>query len=284
MRRTQSKPQPRYVPYPPIIGPPVPGTLVPVPTPNMSVLHPPVLVPPPYNPHHRVLQPILVPPNRHFNHVVAPYCPPIAHFSTMNKLRTVPYGQSISVRNHNMTVRKKRPLDKVSQPKVSSDGSKIGSKAVKKSRRDYEPVTDAIKRTKPAPPPPPPLSLLFTEEKNKTATPVDPKTVDSTAKDMLHKYRNPCSPEEERLKLHIISVVKKLLRSKKLDKRMFKFICRHCSANLFSILSAKKDISKPEKMIQMRMAKIARLVDEECEKIIEHEKSVRDISINEIGS
>jgi len=282
MHRTQSKPQPRYVPYAPVRGPPVPGTLVPVPPPNMGVLHPPMLVPPPYSPHHRVLQPVFVPPNRRFCHVVAPYCQPIAHFSTMNKPRMVPPGQSISVRN-NMALRKKRRFDKVSQPKVSSDGSMIDSKAVEKSRRDYEPVTDATKRTKPTPPPPPPLSLLFTEE-NKTAAPADLKTVGSTAKDRLNRYRNPCSPEEQRLKLHIISVVKKLLKSKKLDKRLFKFICRHCSANLFSILSAKKDISKPEKMIQMRMAKIARLVDEECEKIIEHEKSVRDISINEIGS
>jgi hypothetical protein len=273
MRRTQSSPQPRYVPYAPIIGQPVPGALVPVPPPNVGVLHQRLLVPPPYNPHHRVLQPILVPPNRQFNQVVNRYCPPVGHLSNMNKFMA-PFGQSITVRNETMTVRNKRPLDVVSQQKGTIEGGNTGS--IKKSRRDYEPVSDLTKRKKPAPPPPPPLSQLFSKD-NKTDTPINHK-----AKDKLNRYTCPSSPEEERLKLHIISVVKKLLRGKNLDKRLFKFICRHCSSNLFSILSAKKDISKPEKMIHMRMAKIARLVDEECEKIIEREKSMRDISIEEI--
>jgi len=279
MRRTQSAPQPRYVPYAPIIGRPVPGALLPVPPPNVGVLHAPLLVPPPYNHPHRVLQPILVPPNRQFNQVVNRYCPPVDHLSNMNKLRMAPFGQSITVRNETMTVRNKRPLDVVSQQKGNSEGGTTGP--IKKSRRDYEPVSDVTKRKKPAPPPPPPLSQLFSKD-NKTDTPINPKTVNSTAKDRLNRYTCPSTPDEERLKLHIISAVKKLLRGKNLDKRMFKFICRHCSSNLFSILSVKKDISRPEKMIHMRMAKIARLVDEECEKIIEREKSMRDISIEEI--
>jgi hypothetical protein len=266
MRRNQNRPQNRYVPYAPMIGPPIPGRLVPVPPPNLRVLHPPVLIPSPYNPHHRLIRPVP------FNPVVPPYCPPFPSFSTPNELLTTTAIQSRTVRNN-------RPLEAVSKKKVTPVCGKIGSTMVKKSRKDYEPVTNVAKRTKLGPPPPPPLSQLFTEHDNKSAMPNDPKTVCSTAKDKLHEYRSPASPEEERLKLHIISVVKKLLKNKKLDKRMFKFICRHCSSNLFSILSAKKDISKPEKMIQVRMAKIAKLVDEECDKIVEREKTIRGIPL-----
>lgn len=96
--------------------------------------------------------------------------------------------------------------------------------------------------------------------------------------DGLHEYRIPTTPEEERLRLVIIGVVKKLLRHRRLDKKAFKFVCKHCSLNIFSILSAKKDISKPEKMIQQRMSKIARLVDEECDKIVNQETNEKAIS------
>lgn len=266
MRRTQNRPQTRYMPYGPMIGPPVPRSFVPVPTPNIRVLPPPVFVPSPYNPHHRLFQPLGPPTNPPFTPIIAPYCPPFPHFPIRNELNKGSSGKKGTVGN-------KRSLGEISKHTKAEVRGKLDTTVVKKSRRDYKPVKNVAKQSKPVPPPPPPLSELFSE--NKMATPTDPKIISSTAKDRLNEFKSPMSPEEEQLKLHIIAVVKKLLKSKKLEKRVFKFICKHCTLNLFSILSAKKDISKPAKMIQMRMAKIAKLVDEECHKIVEHEKSER---------
>jgi len=267
MRRTQNRPQSRYVPYPPIIGPPVPRTLVPVPPPNMPVLHPSMFVPSPYSPPHRLFQPVGPHANQPFTPIVAPYCPPYPHFPLPNKLHMGSSGKGNIVEN-------KRCIEEESKYKKGEVRGKQESTTGKKSRRDYKPVKNVAKQSKPTPPPPPPLSELFN---NKTATRKDPKITSSAVKDRQNEYQSPLSPEEEQLKLHIIAVVKKLLKTKKLEKRVFKFVCKHCSLNLFSILSAKKDISKPAKMIHMRMAKIAKLVDEECHKIVEHEKSERAI-------
>jgi len=269
MRRTQNRPQTRYMPYAPMIGPPVPRAIVPMPTPNIRVLHPPVFVPSPYNPHHRLFPPIGPPANPPFTPLVAPYCPAFPHFPIRNKLTIGSSGKSRTLGN-------KRSLREVAKHTKDEVSGKLDSTIIKKSRRDYKPVKNVAK-PKPVPPPPPPLSELFSEHNNKTATPNNPKIISSTAKDRLIECRSPLSPEKEQLKLHIVAVVKKLLKNKKLEKRVFKFVCKHCTLNLFSILSAKKDISKPAKMIQMRMAKIAKLVDEECHKIVEHEKSERTI-------
>jgi len=270
MRGTQNRPQTRYMPYGPTIGPPVRRSFVPLPTPNIRVLHPPVFVPSPYNPHHRLLQPVGPATNPPFTPIVAPYCPPFPHFPIRNNLNIGSSGKSRTVGN-------KRSLGEISKHTKDEVRGKLDTTMVKKSRRDYKPVKNVAKKSKPVPPPPPPLSELFSEHDNKAAT-SDPKIISSTAKDRLNECRSPLSPEEEQLKLHIVAVVKKLLKSKKLEKRVFKFVCKHCTLNLFSILSAKKDISKPAKMIHMRMAKIAKLVDEECHKIVEHEKSERAIA------
>lgn len=270
MRRTQNRPQTRYMPYAPMLGPPVPRALVPMPTPNIRVIPPPMFVPSRYNPHHRLFPPVGPPTNRPFTPLVAPYCPPFPHFPIRKELNMGSSGK-------NRTVGNKRSLGEIAKQTKDQVVGKLDSKIVKKSRRDYKPVKNVAKQSKTVPPPPPPLSELFSEHNNKTATPTDPKIISSTAKDRLNESRSPMSPEEEQLKLHIVAVVKKLLKSKKLEKRVFKFVCKHCTLNLFSILSTKKDISKPAKMIQMRMAKIAKLVDEECHKIVEHEKSERAI-------
>jgi len=130
-------------------------------------------------------------------------------------------------------------------------------------RPKYGPAPNTTER--PRPPPPPPLG----SSKSATSSPI-------ASKPTSHQYKVPTSPEEEKLRLAIISAVKELLRGKKLDKKMFKFVCKHCSLNIFSILSEKKDISKPEKMIHLRMGKIKKLVDEECARVVQSEKALQE--------
>lgn len=193
------------------------------------------------------------------------FFPPFPDFPTPSDLGMGDSGQNRKVRfsnpgetKHKREVRDTRPASAV----------EFGRN--QESKPEWKPAINACGRAKPVPPPPPPLSQ-FALSGNRCIS-VHKKRVN-----MFRPigYKVPTSPAEEALRLAIIAAVKKLLRNKRLNKKMFKFICKHVSLNVFSILSEKKDISNPEKMVQIRMSKIAKLVDVECGRIELHEKHLK---------
>lgn len=201
------------------------------------------------------------------------YHPPFPRFPTPRDL-----GMGVELRGKNRKVRFTNAHRGVSQTRgganvnVNSLHEEINNhnslrrdmpnRANPEKRPRWRPTVNGSER--PRPPPPPPLR----SSKSATSSPNFNKRTT--------QYKVPKSPEEEKLRLSIISAVKEMLRGKKLDKKMFKFVCKHCSLNVFSILSEKKDISKPEKMIHQRMAKIKKLVDEECERVLQCEKAFKE--------
>jgi len=103
--------------------------------------------------------------------------------------------------------------------------------------------------------------------------PLPPYYSTQAARQPLHKrvrqveYKTARTPEERALLFAVVAAVKKILRKKSLSKEVFKFICKHASGNVFTRLSDKKRISRPEKLVESRLTKIKQLVDAECKKV-----------------
>jgi len=83
------------------------------------------------------------------------------------------------------------------------------------------------------------------------------------------EYKLPTSPAQEKLLLHVIGAVKKCLKEHPtLDKKIFKFICKHAAGNIFTRLLQKKNLSNPSRMVNSRMGKIRSLVEQEVAKAV----------------
>jgi len=275
MRRNQRGSARRYVPYSPL-DMPVRGNYVsPVPPnvnfwqrpapPNATFLQRPIYTPSPYNPNEAYCRQGMATNFRNKSSAPPHFCPPLPRFPTPSDL-----GMGNGIKNGTVPFNSGEMIHKSEdngRTASSYEATEHGSNP--ENRPEWKPVKSKQGRKKAIPPPPPPLNELALAKK-KVASPVL-KKLPYLSKG-VESYKVPTSPAEEALRLCIVATVKKLLKHKKLTKKVFKFVCKHVSLNVFSILSAKKDISNPEKLLRTRIKKITKLVDDECARVELYDK------------